>query len=58
MSEVERVLPVNNKLGEGPVWSSEWTALNEEQKMQQPYAGDLFRVKTDIQGLERPKFIG
>ncbi len=55
MSEVERVLPVNNKLGEGPVWSSE---ESEEQKMQQPYAGDLFRVKTDIQGLERPKFIG
>ncbi len=38
--------------------TSAWTALSEEQKMQQPYAGDLFRVKTDIQGLERPKFVG
>ncbi len=38
--------------------TSAWTALSEEQKKQQPYAGDLFRVKTDIKGLERPKFVG
>jgi len=38
--------------------TSAWTALREEQKMQQPYAGDLFRVKTGIKGLERPKFLG
>ena len=38
--------------------TSSWTALSEEQKKQQPYAGDLFRVKTNIKGLERPKFGG
>ena len=38
--------------------TSAWTALTEEQKQQQPYAGDLFRVKMDIQGLEQPKFVG
>jgi sugar lactone lactonase YvrE len=38
--------------------TSAWTALREEQKMQQPYAGDLFRVKTGIKGMERPKFLG
>ena len=38
--------------------TSAWTALTEEQKQQQPYAGDLFRVKMDIQGLEQPKFAG
>ncbi len=90
MSEVEHVLAVNNKLGEGPVWCSEeqalywvdiesncfyrmyptsmkyevfevgslWTALSEEQKKKQPYSGDLFRVKTDIKGLEKAKFVG
>jgi sugar lactone lactonase YvrE len=38
--------------------TSAWTALSEEQKKQQPYAGDLFRVKTNIKGLEKPKFVG
>src|SRR5260221_4802697 len=38
--------------------TSAWTALSEEQRKLQPYAGDLFRVKTDIKGLERPKFAG
>lgn len=35
-----------------------WTALSEEQKKNQPYAGSLFRVRTGIKGLERPKFAG
>ena len=38
--------------------TSAWTALSEEPKKKQPYAGDVFRVKTDIKGLERPKFVG
>jgi len=38
--------------------TSAWTALTEGQKQQQPYAGDLFRVKMDIQGLEQPNFAG
>ncbi len=38
--------------------TSAWTALSEEQKKQQSYAGDLFRVKTNIKGLEKPKFVG
>lgn len=36
--------------------TSAWTALSEEQRKKQPYAGDLFRVKTGIKGLEQPKF--
>lgn len=38
--------------------TSAWTALSEEQRKNQPLAGDLLRVKTDIKGLERPKFAG
>jgi len=38
--------------------TSAWTALSGEQKKKQPYAGDLFRIKTDIKGLERPLFAG
>jgi sugar lactone lactonase YvrE len=38
--------------------TSAWTALSEEQREHQPYAGDLFRLKTDIKGLESPKFAG
>lgn len=38
--------------------TSAWTALSAEQRKLQPYAGDLFRVKTDSKGLERPKFAG
>src|SRR5439155_2767873 len=38
--------------------TSAWTALSEEQKKKQPYSGDLFRVKTDIKGLEKAKFAG
>jgi sugar lactone lactonase YvrE len=38
--------------------TSAWTALSAEQRKLQPYAGDLFRVKTASKGLERPKFAG
>jgi len=38
--------------------TSAWTALSAEQRKNQPLAGDLLRVKTDIKGLERPKFGG
>ena len=38
--------------------TSAWTALSDEQKKNQPFAGDLFRVKTNIKGLESPKFAG
>ena len=38
--------------------TSAWTELSEEQKKSQPFAGDLFRVKTDTKGLESPKFAG
>jgi sugar lactone lactonase YvrE len=33
------------------------TALSEEQRKTQPYAGDLFRVKTGMKGLDQPKFV-
>ena len=38
--------------------TSAWTALSEEQKKKQPGAGDLFRIKTDLIGLVRSKFVG
>jgi sugar lactone lactonase YvrE len=38
--------------------TSAWTALSEAQKKQQPYAGDLLRVKTHVKGLETPMFAG
>jgi sugar lactone lactonase YvrE len=38
--------------------TSAWTALGEEKCLQQPFAGDLFRLQVDIKGLEEPKFAG
>jgi len=38
--------------------TSAWNELTVEQKKNQPYAGDLFRVKTDTKGLVSPKFAG
>ncbi len=38
--------------------TSAWTALSEEKRQQQPFAGDLFRLKVGIAGLEEPKFAG
>jgi len=35
-----------------------WYAMSETERKNQPLAGDLFRVKTGIKGLEEPKFIG
>lgn len=38
--------------------TSAWTALSEEKRRQQPLAGDLFRLRAGIKGLEEPKFAG
>jgi len=38
--------------------TSAWTELGEKQKQEQPFAGDLFRVKMDIKGMEQPPFAG
>jgi len=38
--------------------TSAWTALSEEKRAQQPFAGDLFRLQVGIKGLEQPKFAG
>lgn len=38
--------------------TSAQTALSEAEKEQQPLAGDLFRVKTDVSGMAEPKFLG
>lgn len=38
--------------------TSAWTALSAEKRKQQPWAGDLFRLKVGIQGLAEPMFAG
>jgi sugar lactone lactonase YvrE len=38
--------------------TSAWYALSEAERKAQPLAGDLFRVKNNIKGLEEPKFVG
>jgi sugar lactone lactonase YvrE len=38
--------------------TSAWTALSEEKRIQQPLAGDLFRVRVGVKGLKEPKFAG
>ncbi len=35
-----------------------WWGFNQEQREQQPWAGDLFRMKTGICGLAEPAFAG
>lgn len=35
-----------------------WFMLNEEERKAQPLAGDLFKVETDVRGLEEPAFTG
>jgi sugar lactone lactonase YvrE len=35
-----------------------WYSLTDQEKREQPFAGDLFRVKTDVQGLVEPQFSG
>jgi len=34
-----------------------WYSLSEQEKKDQPWAGDLFRLKTDVQGLVEPQFM-
>jgi sugar lactone lactonase YvrE len=38
--------------------TSAWTALSEEKRKRQPFAGDLFRLKVGIKGLEESKYAG
>jgi sugar lactone lactonase YvrE len=33
-----------------------WAGMSEEDRKKYPLAGDLFRVKVGIKGIERPKF--
>ena len=35
-----------------------WWGLNDEERKQQPWAGDLFRVNTGVRGLVEPAFAG
>ena len=35
-----------------------WEPLNDDEKLSQPFAGDLFRVSTGVMGLEEPKYLG
>ena len=35
-----------------------WWGFGEEERKQQPWAGDLFRVKTGVKGLVEPAFAG
>jgi sugar lactone lactonase YvrE len=35
-----------------------WYSLSDQEKRDQPFAGDLFCVKTDVQGLVEPQFLG
>ena len=38
--------------------TSAWTGLSWVKRKLQPRAGDLFRIKVDVKGLEEPKFLG
>jgi sugar lactone lactonase YvrE len=38
--------------------TSAWSGLTDDERGHQPLAGDLFLLKTDIQGQEEPKFRG
>ena len=35
-----------------------WYQFNQEQRKEQPLAGDLFKIETDITGLAEPSFSG
>ena len=35
-----------------------WFMLSDEDRKAQPQSGDLFRIKTDVQGLVEPEFAG
>lgn len=38
--------------------TSAWEELNEQQRANQPLAGDLFHMKTGVVGIPRPRFLG
>ncbi len=38
--------------------TSAWNGLSGEARKAEPLAGDLFVIKTDVQGLPEPKFLG
>jgi len=38
--------------------TSAWTALSEAERREQPWAGDLFRLRAGVKGLAEPKFLG
>jgi sugar lactone lactonase YvrE len=38
--------------------TSAWIALGAERRHEQPLAGDLFRIHTDVKGIEESKFAG
>jgi sugar lactone lactonase YvrE len=38
--------------------TSAWTRLSEAQRKEQPDAGDIFRLKTNVKGLPEPLFAG
>jgi L-arabinonolactonase len=38
--------------------TSAWIALSAAERKDQPLAGDLFRLKTNVRGLEEPRFLG
>jgi sugar lactone lactonase YvrE len=38
--------------------TSAWTRLNDAQRKEQPDAGDVFRLKTNVKGLPEPLFAG
>jgi sugar lactone lactonase YvrE len=35
-----------------------WYNFSEQQRKDQPQAGDLFRIKTDVKGIAEPGFLG
>jgi L-arabinonolactonase len=35
-----------------------WYELTKQERKQQPLAGDLFRIKTDVKGLPESEFLG
>jgi sugar lactone lactonase YvrE len=38
--------------------TSAWYSLTDQERKDQPWAGDLLRVKLDVQGLSEPTFLG
>lgn len=38
--------------------TSGWTTMSDQQRQEQPHAGDLFRIRPGVKGLAEPKFKG